>query len=305
MNTPLITVLMAVHNGEPYLRTAIDCILNQTYSNFEFIIVDDASSDNSRQQIASYRDSRIRLLSNPHNLRLAGSLNRGLQIARGKYIARMDADDICHPERLVKQVAFMEEHPDVGVCGTWLICFGDKNQIWDYATDPEIIFCNLLFQNQLGHATVMMRRECILNNRLFYNPNFRESEDYELWARCSEHFSLANLPEILYRYRWHSQQASQARMAEQYDFARLVCLRQLKKIGLRPSPEEIKIHMMFSTGIAYTSYGFINGARQWLRKIYQANLRRLYYPQLVFRKVLEQRWKKLCYRAGINCTPLI
>ncbi|MEN6347794.1 MAG: glycosyltransferase family 2 protein [Syntrophomonas sp.] len=305
MNTPLVTVLMAVHNGVPYLRTAIDSILRQTYPNFEFIIIDDASTDTSSWQIASCRDSRIRLFSNIHKLRLAGSLNRGLQSARGKYIARMDADDICHPARLAKQVAFMEEHPDIGVCGTWLVCFGEKNQLWDYAVDPEIILCNLLFQNQLAHATVMMRREWMLDNSLYYNPEFIESEDYELWARFSEHFALANLPEVLYMYRWHQKQASQARMDEQYGYARLVALRQLKKIGLRPSEEELKIHLMFSTGINYTSYGFINGARLWLQKIYQANLRRSYYPQSVFTKVLEQRWKKICHKAGLSYSPLI
>ncbi|MEN6388950.1 MAG: glycosyltransferase family A protein [Syntrophomonas sp.] len=305
MNTPLVTVLMAVHNGEPYLKAAVKSILNQTYSNFEFIIIDDASSDNSRLQIASNYDPRIRLFCNEHNQRLAGSLNRGLKLARGKYIARMDADDISLSDRLARQVAFMEEHPNIGVCGSWLECFGDKKQVWDYATDPEFILCNLLFQNQLGHATVMMRREWMLSKGLFYNPHFRESEDYELWTRCSEHFPLANLPHVLYMYRWHGQQASQARTGEQHYYAGLVCLRQLKRIGIRPSEEEIKLHLKFSTGNTYTSYAFLNGARQWLHKIFEANLRRSYFPQRVFRKVVEYRWQKICYKAGINWGPLI
>ena len=177
MNTPLVSVLMAVYNGEAYLGEAIESILRQTFSFFEFIIIDDASTDNSRRLAESYRDSRIRVVSNPRNLRLAGSLNRGINLARGKYIARMDADDICHPDRLEKQVAFMEENCDVGVSGSWLYCFGDKKQLWDYPLTSGMIKSNLLFHNQLGHPTVIMRREAMLKNGLFYNPRFRASED--------------------------------------------------------------------------------------------------------------------------------
>ncbi|MEN6462126.1 MAG: glycosyltransferase family 2 protein, partial [Syntrophomonas sp.] len=171
MGTPLVTVLMAVYNGEQFLKESIDSILSQTFSDFEFIIVDDASTDNSRALIDSYADPRIRVISNAHNLRLAGSLNRGLSLARGKYVARMDADDISLRQRLEKQVAFMESRPDIGVSGSWLECFGDKRQVWEYPVDPGIIRCNLLFQNQLGHATVIMRRQLMTDKRLFYNPN--------------------------------------------------------------------------------------------------------------------------------------
>jgi len=116
---PTVSVLMPVFNGEQFLRPAMNSILNQTFTDFEFIIVDDGSTDHSREILNSYTDSRVRLICNESNIGLTDSLNRGLEAASGNYIARMDQDDISLPERLAKQVAFMDSHPEVGVCGTW------------------------------------------------------------------------------------------------------------------------------------------------------------------------------------------
>lgn len=304
MNTPLVTVLMAVYNGEAYLGEAIESILRQTYSFYEFIIIDDASTDSSRRLAKSYQDPRICVVTNPCNLRLAASLNRGISLARGKYIVRMDADDISHPDRLEKQVAFMEENRDVGVSGSWLYCFGDKKQLWDYPLTPGMIKSNLLFYNQLGHPTVIMRREAMLKNGLFYNPRFRESEDYELWSRCLEHFSLANLPEVLLLYRWHKSQASQARLAEQRYYHSLVCGRMLKHLGIIPTPEEMELHLKIAFREFEPGLDFVKAARQWLLKIFRASFGNSYYPKLALGTVLENHWMKICLRAGISCPPL-
>lgn len=304
MSIPLVTVLMAVYNGEAYLGEAIESILNQTLSNFEFIIIDDASTDNSRILAKSYDDPRIRVLSNSHNLRLGESLNRGMKIARGKYIARMDADDISLPQRLEKQVSFMESHPEIGVSGSWLECFGFKTQVWEYPVDSGIILCNLLFQNQLGHPTVIMRRELIMAKGLFYNPDFREAEDYELWTRCSEHFPLGNLAEVLLLYRWHENQASQAHLAEQQYFHSLVCRGQLERLGLQPSVEEMKLHLEISLLEFEPFNSFITSSRQWLQRIMQANHKCSYYPQLELRIILENRWRNICIMTGIPCSEI-
>ncbi len=305
MGTPLVSVLMAVYNCEKFLSQAIESILNQTFSDFEFIIIDDASTDKSRLLVRRYNDNRIRLIGNDENLRLARTLNRGLQLARGKYVARMDADDLSQPTRLERQVAFMESHPQIGVSGCWLECFGDKRQLWDYTTSPDTIRCELLFSNQLGHATAIMRREWITGKGLYYNPDFRESEDYELWSRCAQHFPLANLPEVLYLYRWHRYQASQARVHEQRYYHYHVCRRQLKRLGLTPSEEEMNIHMQISFPGAEPDKQFLAASRRWLLKIMKANLLLHYYPHGELRKVLEKRWGKICTRAGICAGPLI
>jgi len=119
MNQPQLTVLMPVYNGGPFLRSAIESILNQDFSDFDFLIIDDGSTDGSHEIAASYADPRIRLESNGRNLGLIATLNRGLDLARGTYVARMDADDIAFPDRLSKQLTFMEAHPEIGLCGTW------------------------------------------------------------------------------------------------------------------------------------------------------------------------------------------
>lgn len=304
MDIPLVTVLMAVYNGEAYLKEAVESILNQTFTNFEFLIIDDASTDNSRQLLDGYRDFRMRVLSNSHNLRLARSLNRGIEMARGKYIARMDADDISLPHRLERQVAFMESHPDIGVSGSWLECFGALSQVWDYPVEPGIILSNLLFQNQLGHPTVIMRRQLMISKGLFYNPDYREAEDYDLWTRCGEHFPLGNLAEVLLFYRWHERQASQANLNEQRHFHALVGQRQLQRLGLQPSAAEMELHLMISFLEFEPTDSFRNASRQWLQKIMKANNKYLYYPQLELRTVLENRWRNICIISGIAYSGL-
>src|SRR5260221_3087417 len=117
MTAPPLTVLMAFHNDAPFIAEAIDSILNQTYGDFEFVIVNDASNDGSRDIVACYTDPRIRLLDNPTNLRLARSLNRGLEAARGALVARLDANDVARPDRLEKQMRFMHDHPEIALVG--------------------------------------------------------------------------------------------------------------------------------------------------------------------------------------------
>ncbi|MEN6351585.1 MAG: glycosyltransferase family A protein [Syntrophomonas sp.] len=308
-NNPLVTVLMAVYNGESHLGAAIQSILDQTYTNFEFIIIDDASTDNSRILAESYNDPRILILSNSHNMRLAGSLNRGIIDARGKYIARMDADDISLPHRLEKQVAFMEGNPHIGVSGSWLECFGDKNQIWEYPSDPQILQCSMLFQNQMGHPSIIMRRDLMIAKSLFYDADFLEAEDYDLWIRCSRHFSLANLAEVLLLYRWHEKQASQANLAKQLYYHTRICRSQLERLGLHPSDEEMRLHMEIS--LLYSEVldfeldtEFLTAARLWLLKIMEANLLYPVYSQTHLCVVLENRWRNICITSGINYVPL-
>ena len=124
MTSATVTVLMPVYNGEMYLREAIDSILHQTFTDFEFLIINDGSTDNSETIILSYDDSRIRYEKNDSNLKLIATLNKGIELAKGKYIVRMDADDISIPDRIEKQVAFLEKNPDVGICGSWFTAFG-------------------------------------------------------------------------------------------------------------------------------------------------------------------------------------
>ncbi|MGE5390805.1 MAG: glycosyltransferase family 2 protein [Deltaproteobacteria bacterium] len=293
MDIPLVTVLMAVYNGQKYLGETIESILSQSLKDFEFIIIDDASTDKSRILAEGFHDKRIRVVSNSKNLRLAGSLNRGIHLARGKYIARMDADDISLPLRLEKQTAFMEENPEIGISGTWLECFGDLSGVWDYPTEPAMIHAGLLFQNQLGHPTVIMRREWILGHRLFYDPDFLEAEDYKLWTRCARHFPLGNLGEVLLMYRWHDSQASQAHSNIQRKYHGLVCRDELRRLGVEASEDELALHLAISFLELAPEEGSLTACRQWLHRLWLANQISNHYQPDALMNVLDNRWHKI------------
>jgi glycosyltransferase involved in cell wall biosynthesis len=204
MSTPAISVVMPVYNGEKYLREAIDSILSQTYTDFEFIILNDGSTDKTEEIILSYTDPRIVYVKNEDNLQIVKTLNKGIGIAKGKYIARMDADDISLPERFEKQFKFMEENPEVGVCGAWIETFGNQSLFWQYPVNHNEIRISLLFYSCMGHPTVMIRND--FRDLLFYDQNYNKAEDYELWQRLVRITKFHNLPFFLLKYRLHLNQ---------------------------------------------------------------------------------------------------
>lgn len=215
---PLVTVLMPLYNTEKYIGEAVESILNQTYTNFEFIIIDDASTDNSVAIVQSYQDSRIQLIVKPQNTGLTVSLNMGLKLAKGKYIARMDSDDISVLNRLATQVAFMEANADVAVCGSWFQ-YINKETIIQHPEHHYEIKVALLSYCAIGHPTVMLRNEFLQQHQLTYNTEMEPAEDYALWAKISCLGKLANLPDVLLQYRVHENQVSSVRSSKQYDIS--------------------------------------------------------------------------------------
>jgi glycosyltransferase involved in cell wall biosynthesis len=209
---------MSVHNGEAYLTQALDSILSQSFSSFEFIVIDDASTDDTADILRDYarRESRICLLSNQKNMGLAWSLNRGLKQANGRYIARMDADDISLPLRLEKQFFFMEEHPGVGVLGTAVEIIDSAGQVIGqrmYPPDPIVIRWRLALENPLCHPTVMIRRNVLQDAP--YHSDLNTAQDYDLWCRLGSMTSFANLPEPLLRFRKHGANLTYTKGGEQ------------------------------------------------------------------------------------------
>ncbi|MCC5632355.1 glycosyltransferase [Nostoc sphaeroides CHAB 2801] len=201
---PKVTVLMAVHNGECFLQETIDSILAQTFQDFEFLIINDGSRDRTKEIIQSYDDSRIRLVDNEHNLGLTRSLNKGLELAKGEFIARQDADDISEPERLAKQVAFLETHSKVALVGTWykeIDAEGKPITNGNLPCDYTQIRWHLLFYCPFVHSAVMLRKSKVLEKIGFYNEALCYSMDYEFWLRIARHLPVANLDEYLIKLR--------------------------------------------------------------------------------------------------------
>ena len=211
---PKVTILMPVYNGAKYIREAIESILSQTFTDFEFLIINDGSTDQSAVIIASYNDPRIRSVDNESNLGLVDTLNRGLELARGEFIARMDCDDISLPERLGKQAALMEQRPEVGVCGCWIEWI-DRGVIMDYPVNDREIKQALTYTCPLAHPAVMVRGELVREDHIRYDPAYRHAEDYELWTRICGVTHFANIPEVLLKYRIHPGQICQTHTADQ------------------------------------------------------------------------------------------
>lgn len=242
---PLVTVLMSVYNGERYLRDAIESILSQTYTNFEFLIINDGSSDKSEEIICSYSDKRIRYIRNSENLKLIASLNKGIDLALGKYIARIDADDIALPTRIEKQVDWMEKHPQIGVLGTFVETIGlDKNYEIHFLTDHANIRAKLFFNNYIHHPTVLIRRDVLLHNQIRYET-FLHAEDYLLWLRLAKVTEIEIIPEILLKYRMHQDNISKVHQEFQRKQTEELRKMQLNELDLFPDEECLRIYNCF------------------------------------------------------------
>jgi glycosyltransferase involved in cell wall biosynthesis len=210
---PELSVILSVYNGQNYISEAIDSILTQTFTDFELILINDGSNDATPTIINSYSDSRIVYIQNEKNIGIPKSLNKGLKIARGRYIAIMDADDISLPDRFLKQFTFLENNPEVAVCGTWINII-DKNgnlvDNWIYPISSNVISFCLMFYCCIANPTTMYRKK-ITQKIGDYNPEFIAAMDYDLWIRANEHYTISNLPEFLLNYRIHGENISQNR----------------------------------------------------------------------------------------------
>lgn len=188
---------MSAYNQAQYLPQAIDSILRQTFSDFEFIIINDASTDDTAQVLRQLKNKRVKLLSNRRRQGLTRSLNRGITVSRGEYLARMDADDIAYPNRLALQLHFLESHPMIVACGTAVNLIDSRGQKVGQKAYPRYITKSILMRyNPLIHPTVMIRKEVCI-----YDASLNGAEDYDLWLRLGSQYQLANISQVLLAYR--------------------------------------------------------------------------------------------------------
>lgn len=241
MTNPQISVIMPAYNAEKYVAEAINSILSQTFTDFEFIIINDASTDSTKNIIESFQDPRIKLINNEQNKCVAKSLNIGISAAKGKYIARMDADDISLPQRFQTQFNFMEQNPDIDICGSWIETFGENKCVIKVPENNNDIKDELFFSCSMLHPTVIFKRDLNLQ----YFSDFPRAEDYDLWCRKINELKFANIPKVLLHYRIHNCQVGQAKKTKQNQDSNLIRLRNLENIGLHLSDEELRIYNDF------------------------------------------------------------
>lgn len=253
---PGVSVVMPAYNAEKYLREAIDSILAQTYTDFELIIVNDGSTDSTKKIIQSYTDSRIRYIENEQNSGICVTLNKGLDAARGRYIVRMDSDDIAMPERLSTQIAYMDTHPNIGASGCDIEVFGEdiNSYVFEQLHSSDDCVAGLLFNPCVAHPSVIIRKSVLSEHSIVYEDKFRGLEDFKMWWEIAKYSQLCNLNKTLLKYRFHKGQ--ETRNVKYSTIVSSNCFRALRyeAFGVSLSNEEKEIVNNYSLG-EYQQFG--------------------------------------------------
>lgn len=302
----LVTILMSVYNNESFVGAALESMCNQTYKNLEILVFNDASTDNSAQIIEKYQqsDSRIKFENNQQNCGLTKNLQKGMLLAKGKYIARMDADDIAMPDRIKTQVDFMEKHPDIDILGTSYIPFQDQEEGSEVKQPEghEAIRCELLLQFTLIHPTVMLRRKSFLEKGLNYDASFRYSQDFDLWERSCRVLHAENLNIPLLRLRSdHAGKISTRKKKPQKECSDRVRRRQLEKLGCDLSNEEIEVFHDFGSHALMYDIDTIRTLDNALIKIIEANDVSRQYDPIILRQRAAELFRWNCIAMNDDC----
>jgi glycosyltransferase involved in cell wall biosynthesis len=297
---------MSVYNSSLYLKQAIDSILDQTYDNFEFIVINDGSTDESLGIIKSYSDNRIKLLENDGNKGLIYSLNKGIAAATGKFIARMDADDIALPNRIESQLRFFESHTDISICGSATYhLMGDKlTKKSTYLSHDEII-CWMLFNCSIVHPTLMFRSEVLKNEEVIFDNSFPHAEDYELWSRLLFKYKLASLDEPLLKYRIHANQVTKKHNLLQETSANLVRRKILEQAGFVFNDNQFEAHCWIGTSRFLDSAQQLHRISDWLQSLYQQNKSAKYVSDDVMKLAVKKLWEDSCGNTNLGLRAFI
>lgn len=292
LKTPAVSVNMIVWNGEKYIREAIESVLNQSFRDFELVIINCGSTDGSAEIIKSFSDKRIVLIENGERTPLMEARNQALRASRGEYIAFLDADDIAHPERLKIEMNFLKNRPDFGMVGSHVELIDEKSRplgvSWREKIPSEKISVRLIFGSCFAQSSVMVRRNALPEEG--YGSAY--AEDHDLWVRVLKNWKGALLPKVLLKYRRHGANNSTEVKAETRQATERIIREKLLELGLNPTPEELATHQK--------SYGFagapeeikklIDKREAWLIKLREANRKTNRYDEKVFNEVVAERF---------------
>lgn len=300
----MVSVLMPAHNAQRWLRASVESILCQSYTDFELIMIDDGSTDQTSEIVREFmeKDGRILMLRNSEKRGVSFSLNRALKQARGRYIARMDADDISLKHRLERQVAFMEANPEIGISSAWMSALNvNEGRIWKLPLTHDEIVTELFGNSPFYHPLTIIRTSLLKEHGLTYNEEFNDSQDYRLWADAVPLTRTANLPEVLLHYRIHSKQESRfGKMAME---VRLLMLSRF--LGRDPTPDEEEWHARLFCKKPVTTVLELKEVVEWIQYLEHHNRRSEIYPVELFSALLKQTLlnsKKSSFYAILNST---
>lgn len=301
-----VSVLIPVYNKAPFVREAVDSILQGTWHDLEVVAVDDKSTDDSLAVLRRIDDPRLRIIELPRNLGPAGAANAGLEACTGTYIARLDADDVALPDRLARQAALLDAHPDIGACGGQVQLFGTQDQPWSFPLTWEACAAQLLFSVPISQGASMLRRSVVEAHGLRYDPAWpRVGEDWLFWLRVGRVTRFANVDVPVIRYRRGPQNISQGRDRA----ADMTYLQQevFRWFGIPFSAEELELHLMGANLFRRApSKADIRHLRTWYDRLVRMNAEQGWAPREAFAARVEQQWSGLFhYLARFGAAPAI
>jgi len=297
---PKVSVAIPVYNRENYIAQAIDSILAQTFTNFELLVIDDGSADNSVAIVRSYSDPRIRLVCHEANGGVAVARNSAIVHARGEYLAFLDSDDWAYPQRLAKQVAFLDSHPDYAAVGAWIEWMAEDGRplgrIKRKPTSPDDIAALRLFQSGIENSASMTRTQMLREHR--HHEAYEISGDFDLWARLAAKYKLATLPTVLVHRRQHAQQLTHEKAERAQDRRAAIYAAQLDTLGVAFTAIDLERHALLRS---MRKQGFrpdrvyLEWAEAWLTQLQTANHVSKCYPEPAFSQLLGHFWLKACW----------
>jgi len=299
---PLVTVGIAVYGGERYIAEAITSVLQETYQNWELLLVNDCSPDDSVGVIRTFTDSRIRLVENERNLGLVGVRNRILKEARGQYIAWLDQDDLTLPDRLRTEIEFLEAHPQVAACGSWTQMLTEgvdgawTTGVLRLPSSAQDIRASMAFLNPLACNTVTMRRSIFFDRGLTFREEFGNSLDYDLWSRASDVCELNNVAHPLATYRVHAGQTSQGAALERMHQHALRIQAELlaRALSIDMTPEQVRLHRLATIEPELISTDDLDRIAGWFTRLRNSNQERGGFDSRAWDAALTRQWITAC-----------
>lgn len=298
MINPKVTVFIPVYNKSEYVKEAVESILNQTYKEFELLIIDDCSTDDTLDKIRSFTDDRIRIYVNQKNLGPGGSSNLAFELARGEYILRLDADDIAPPDRIESQVQYMDSNPHVGVSSGYIKCFGTDENLWTLPLDDKYIKSSFLFTVPICQGASIIRKSVLTESGIKYGDvsNYI-GEDRVLWFRLRKVTTFGNINKIVLFYRRGEQNITHDSRFNRIEIRKRIYRFFFNELGIDASDEELDIHTfcekIYEEGLTKEN---VLRFRNWIVKLHQINTKRNLFSSDIFDSHLENCWNQLFYR---------
>lgn len=314
MNQPLVSVLLPCYNAEKHLHEAMMSILNQTYTNLEIIAINDCSSDQTGKILSEIadRDSRVKVYTNEENLKLIRTLNKGVDLCTGEYIARMDADDIALPQRIEKEVKFMEEHKDHDIVSSLFLAFHSDNPtkktLHHNPLKDEELRAYMLFKSGICHPAAMIRKRVFTELELRFELDYLHVEDYALWSKAIYKTKIANIGEPLLLYRVHSHQVSSLNEHLQIENKKKVFKIHCQQLGLPYTDDFLNIYASVAQCVPYEqSIDYIAKCEKFMLMLLEINKEKSFSDMNYLRNMLSIHWLRLCANSQLGFkifTPL-